>query len=180
MLDEVERHDRQERSEAGPEDELGHEQRHDGTPLAEPAQRTVAGAGIGEPEAMDRHPSRSPRTIPAMSPTTLALVGLVALLVLIPTRRLQLAGWRRESLTTYFLAVWLMGVAVAAMPAPARFLIPLLLVAYLAPFVTLRDGLDRLLGRPRVDRGKAGPADGGSADPRRPMKDVTPPDERDR
>lgn len=112
-----------------------------------------------------------------MSPTTLALVGLVALLVLIPTRRLQLAGWRRESLATYFVAVWLLGAAVAAMPSPARFLIPLLLVAYLAPFVTLRDGLDRLLGRPRVDRGGPGPTDGPSAD-RPPMKDVTPPDER--
>jgi hypothetical protein len=122
-----------------------------------------------------------------MSPTTLALVGLVALLVLIPTRRLQLAGWRRESLTTYYLAVWLLGAVVAAMPAPARFLIPLLLVAYLAPFVTLRDGLDRLLGRPRVDRGGAGdgdepvgdgPADGRTAEGRPPIKDVTPPADR--
>ncbi len=102
-----------------------------------------------------------------MSPTTIALVGLVALLVLIPTRRLQLAGWRRQSLTTYFLAVWLLGVLVAAVPSPARFLVPLLIVAYLAPFVTLRDGLGRLLGRPRGD----------STADRTPMKDVTPPDE---
>ena len=114
-----------------------------------------------------------------MSPTTIAVVGLVALLVLIPTRRLQLAGWRRQPLTTYFLAVWVLGTAVAAVPAPSRFLIPLLLVAYLAPFVTLRDGLDRLRGRPRVDRGSPGPTGGESAGPRRPMKDVTPPDERE-
>ncbi|HSO30504.1 MAG TPA: hypothetical protein VLS28_11425 [Candidatus Sulfomarinibacteraceae bacterium] len=114
-----------------------------------------------------------------MSPTTIALVGLVALLVLIPTRRLQLAGWRRESLTAYYLTVWLLGAVVAAMPSPARFLIPLLLVAYLAPFVTLRDGLDRLLGRPRVDRGAGGGGDGrGGIEDRPPMKDVTPPTDR--
>ncbi len=113
-----------------------------------------------------------------MSPTSIALAGLVALLVLIPTRRLQLAGWRRESMTTYFVAVWLLGTAVAAIPTPAKFLIPLLLVAYLAPFVTLRDGLDRLLGRPRVDRGAPGPTAGGPAEPR-PMKDVTPPEDPD-
>lgn len=119
-----------------------------------------------------------------MTPTAIALVGLVALLVLIPTRRLQLAGWRRESLTAYFLAVWLLGAAVAVMPSPARFLIPLLLVAYLAPFVTLRDGLAKLLGRP-PDSGGSGPGGGGGsgatrADSRaeRPtVKDVTPPDQ---
>jgi len=110
-----------------------------------------------------------------MSPVTIAIVGLVALLVLIPTRRLQLAGWRRESLTTYFLTVWLLGTLVAVLPGPARFLVPILLVAYLAPFVTLRDGLNRLLGRPRVDRG-GGNGDGAN---RPPAKDVTPREQRD-
>jgi hypothetical protein len=110
-----------------------------------------------------------------MSPTVVLLVGLVALLVLIPTRRLQLAGWKRESLATYYFALLLLGAVVAVMRAPATFLVPILIVAYLAPFVTLRDGLDRLLGRPPapdhpVDR---------PAEPR-PMKDVTPPDSRDR
>ncbi len=108
-----------------------------------------------------------------MSPTSIALVGLVAILVLLPTRRLQLAGWRRESLATYFLAVWLLGAVVAAMPSPARFLIPLLLVAYLAPFVTLRDGLDRIVGRPRVDRGSSGRTSDEPAQPWPTMKDVT-------
>lgn len=117
-----------------------------------------------------------------MSPTTILLVGIIALLVLIPTRRLQLAGWRRESLTTYFLAVWLLGAVVAAIPGPARFLVPFLIVAYLAPFVTLRDGLDRLMGRPPRSGGSAGgrvePPDGAPDEPR-PMKNVTPPDARD-
>ena len=111
-----------------------------------------------------------------MSPATLLLVGLVALLVLIPTRRLQLAGWKREALTTYYLAVWLLGFVVAALPAPARFLLPILIVAYLAPFVTVRDGFDRLLGRPR----RPGPGSVGGPTEPRPMKDVTPPEQRER
>lgn len=110
-----------------------------------------------------------------MSPTTILLVGLVALLVLIPTRRLQLAGWTRQSLTTYFLALWLLGAVVAVMRAPATFLVPILIVAYLAPFVTLRDGIDRLLGRPR----RPGAPVDGHAEPR-PVKDVTPPEPPDR
>jgi len=113
-----------------------------------------------------------------MSWTTILLVGLVALLVLIPTRRLQLAGWKRESLTTYYLAVWLLGSVVAAMPAPARFLVPFLIVAYIAPFVTVRDGIDRLLGRPPRPRPGPDPVDG--PDEHRPMKDVTPPEPRER
>jgi hypothetical protein len=111
-----------------------------------------------------------------MSPTTVLLVGIVALLVLIPTRRLMVAGWKRESLTAYFVAVWVLGAAVAVMRAPATFLVPILIVAYLAPFVTLRDGIDRLLGRPRRPDGD--PVDAPA--PPRPMKDVTPPDQRDR
>jgi hypothetical protein len=113
-----------------------------------------------------------------MSPTAVLLVGLVALLVLIPTRRLQLAGWKREALTTYYLAVWLLGSVVAAIPAPARFLVPILIVAYLAPFVTVRDGIDRLLGRPPSPGPDPGPV-GRPAEPR-PMKDVTPPEQRER
>ncbi|HEX4898257.1 MAG TPA: hypothetical protein VFV53_07870 [Candidatus Limnocylindrales bacterium] len=112
-----------------------------------------------------------------MSWTTILLVGLVALLVLIPTRRLQLAGWTRESLTTYYLAVWLLGSAVAV-SGPARFLVPFLIVAYIAPFVTVRDGIDRLLGRPPRPVPGSDPV-GGPAEPR-PMKDVTPPEPRDR
>jgi len=131
---------------------------------------------------MEAHPSRSPRTIRQVSPTTLLLVGIVALLVLLPTRRLQLAGWSRQNLTLYFLGMWALGALVAALPAPARFLIPILLVAYLAPFVTLREGLDRLMGRPPRSRGdipgSGGPGGGGDAPP--PIKNVTPPDERAR
>ncbi len=76
-----------------------------------------------------------------------ALVAAIALLVLIPTRRLFLVGWSGRSLWTYFLGVVALGVVVAELRAPARFLIPILVVAYIAPFVTARDGVRRLLGR---------------------------------
>jgi hypothetical protein len=112
-------------------------------------------------------------------PALLALVGVLALLVLIPTRRLYLAGWRGWPLLAYFLLVLGMGIGVAELRGPARFLVPLLVVAYLAPFVTAREGVARLHGR----GGQGGEGDRDTDDgegPRRPPKDVTPPDERDR
>lgn len=120
------------------------------------------------------HGGPSPRVaaydqgVPAVS---LAIAFAVALVVLIPTRRLRLAGWSRAALTAYFLAVWLLGFAVAVVPAPARFLVPVLLVAYLAPFVTIRAGIDRLLGS-RHPTPPPGP-------PRPPMKNVTPVDSQE-
>jgi len=119
-----------------------------------------------------------------MPTTTIALAGLIALLVLLPTRRLYLAGLGRNGLLAYYVVVWLLGVAVAAYPAPARFLVPFLLIAYLAPFVTLREGLGRLLGRPPGDLPpRRSPPGGrpprGPTEPRRPVKNVTPPDQRE-
>ncbi len=107
-------------------------------------------------------------------PAVLALIGVLALLVLIPTRRLYLAGWRGWSLVGYFAVVLAMGLLVAELRGPARFLVPILVIAYLAPFVTARAGIARLLGR--------GGGDGVGTeldDERRPPpKDVTPPDQR--
>ena len=106
-------------------------------------------------------------------PTIVLVTGLiVGLMVLIPTRRLQLAGWGQRALTGYFVAVWLLGVAVALVPLPARFLVPILLVACVAPFISIRAGIDRLLGG-RRRRGTAEPT-------RPPMKNVTPPGSPDR
>lgn len=109
---------------------------------------------------------------PGVSPLTLSVAGLVALLVLIPTRRLYLAGWSQGALATYFVSVWLLGTVIGLLPSPARLLVPVLLVAYLAPFVTARSGLARLFGRPPAVR--TGPP----PEPP-PIKDVTPPDERE-
>lgn len=121
-----------------------------------------------------------------MSPAGLALAGLAALLALIPTRRLYLAGWSRNGVLTYWLTLTVIAFAVAVMPSPARFLVPFLIVVYLMPFVTLRTGLDRVrdrLGLPastaRAGRpGSAPPGAPTGPDGPRPMKDVTPPDER--
>jgi hypothetical protein len=81
-----------------------------------------------------------------MAPGPLALVLVIGLLALVPTRRLHRFGWSAGTVGVYFVALWILGV-VAASGGPGRILVPVLLVAWLAPFVTVRDGLDRLLGR---------------------------------
>jgi len=107
-----------------------------------------------------------------VGPQTIALALLIALLVLIPTRRLSLAGASRRTLTVYFVSLWLLALIAATFSGPVRLLLPILLVVYLAPFVTLGQGFERLRGR-----------FGGRFDPwlRRepepPVKDVTPPDD---
>ncbi len=102
--------------------------------------------------------------IPA--PWFLALALVVALVVLLPARRLQLGGLSGRAIGIYVLFVWALGMAVIVRPGVTRFLIPILLVAYIAPFVA---GPDRIARFNR--RGRRGP-------PARPMKDVTPPTER--
>lgn len=108
-----------------------------------------------------------------MSPQTILIAGVVALLVLIPSRRLWVTGRSRDTVTAYFLLVWLLGTVAATVPSTSRFLIPVLLVAFVVPFVTWRQGLDRVFGRragPGGGREPAGPAE------RPPMKNVTPPE----
>ena len=95
-----------------------------------------------------------------MSPTTIALALLLALLVLVPTRRLAQGGARRETLTLYFLGLWLLSAFVVVAGGP-RILLALVLLAYVAPFVTLGAGFAAL-------RQRFAP---------RQVKDVTPPDE---
>ena len=82
-------------------------------------------------------------------PALLAIGILIALLVLLPARRLHLAGFSREVVAVYMLGVWALAMVLAIRPLLIRVLIPILVVLYLAPFVTA---------------------------PGRPMKNVTPPD----
>jgi hypothetical protein len=94
-------------------------------------------------------------------PPVLALIILVAgLLGLIPVWRLRAAAWPSRWLAIawagYALAIFL---AIRA-PIATRFLVPILVLAYVAPFVA---GPERLA---RVVRGRA--------DPPRPVIDVTP------
>jgi hypothetical protein len=157
---------------------------------------------------MDSAPTAGPpssrpyhRRVPSYA--LVALVGAIALLVLIPTRRLFLIGWSGRSLWTYFLGVVVLGLVVAELRAPARYLIPILVIAYIAPFVTARDGVRRLLGRtpvggqvrvrradaptlpepPRVvrddDREAAAARPVGPSEPREQSPDTGPPDDEE-
>lgn len=119
------------------------------------------------------------RIIPDMpSLASVFLVVAIGLLVMIPTRRLFLAGWSPGALAAYFLGVLALGLFVAELRGPARYLIPILVVAYLAPFVTTRAGLARLRGRMRDRPGTSDGATGSNGSPgRRPdPKNVTPRD----
>jgi hypothetical protein len=121
---------------------------------------------VGEPGRPDR-PRPSCPYHRAVSPLLLlALVGVLALVMVIPTRRLYLAGWSQQALLAYYVAMLTLAVAAAVVRGPARFLVPILIIGFLAPFVTLGPGLDRLLGR------KPPPLP-----PQPRIKDVTPPTE---
>ena len=100
------------------------------------------------------------------------IIGLslvLGLLVLLPARRLQLAGLSGRAIGLYAIVLWLAGFALVVRPLGARFLVPIALLAYIAPFVAAPEVVGRILrrGRPRA------PLD----PPRPPMKDVTPPDD---
>jgi hypothetical protein len=76
------------------------------------------------------------------------LVLVVAAVVLaVPLRRLYLDGRSRSAILTYAVVLLALAVAVTEFRPLARYLLPALFLVYLAPFVTWRGGLDRLLGR---------------------------------
>ena len=102
-------------------------------------------------------------------PWLLALGLVVGLLVLLPARRLQLAGLAPRTIGLLALTLWALAMLVALSPGGARVLIPILLVAYLAPFVAAPDRIARVLRR----GGGAGRPPGGEGPP---MKNVTPPE----
>jgi hypothetical protein len=93
----------------------------------------------------------------------LLLIAIIGLLVLIPTRRLFLAGWSPSALTAYFLVVAVLALFVAELRGPARYLIPILVIAYIAPFITARDGIARL--RNRISGVPPAPRDGSGSGP---------------
>ena len=94
-------------------------------------------------------------------PWLLALALGLGLLVLIPARRLRATGLSRGSVGLYVLVIWGLAVFVAIRPGATRIVIPLLLLAYLAPFIAGPDVLGRVLRRRRSPP---------------PIKNVTPPD----
>ena len=90
--------------------------------------------------------------IATMSAVLLAMVLVATLLALIPVWRLHGAGWPPRWLlvawTGYAIAIFL------AMRAPlaTRFLIPILVLAYVAPFVAGPERLSRVARRPTEPR----------------------------
>ena len=92
------------------------------------------------PSAADRGPhdgldsaAYHQRVLPG--PALLAVAIALGLLVLLPGRRLQLAGFAARSIGLYALVLWGLAFFLAVRPVAARFMVPILLVAYLAPFV---------------------------------------------
>jgi hypothetical protein len=109
---------------------------------------------------------------PAMSPTLLALGLLIGLLTLIPARRLFVAGWSSGTIAGYYLVLCLLAMLVLTVPGRTRFLVPVILIGWVLPFVTFRAGLDRLLGRRNSPPNP-------SAGVRPPARNVTPPETRE-
>jgi hypothetical protein len=109
---------------------------------------------------------------PEMLPTPVLLIlGLVlAFVVLVPARRLQLAGFAGRTVGLYALVLWALAFFLAIRPAATRFLIPILLVAYIAPFVVAPDRLGRI-----VRRGRGTPPIDPPGGSKPPIKNVTPP-----
>jgi hypothetical protein len=105
------------------------------------------------------------------APALIAVGLVIALLVLLPARRLQHAGFGSRSIGSYALCLWGLAFLLAIRPGATRFLIPILLIAYLAPFVVAPERLGRI-----VRRGGQGGRGDGDDPPKPPMKNVTPPD----
>lgn len=97
------------------------------------------------------------------APWLLALALALGLIVLIPARRLQLAGLSGRVTGAYAGFLWLLGMVIAIRPVGLRITLPILLIAYLAPFVAGPERVARALSRGRIEPP--------------PMKNVTPPDE---
>jgi hypothetical protein len=103
-----------------------------------------------------------------LSPVLLALALVLALIVLLPARRLQLAGLSGRVIGLYAVCVWALAFFLAIRPVAAKFLIPILIIAWVAPFIVAPERVAGLVRRVR------GPRD---EPPHPPMKNVTPPDD---
>lgn len=99
---------------------------------------------------------------PGVNPALIALLLVAALVALLPVWRLRIAGWSRGALVTAWL-LYALGIFLAVRFAgPMRFLLPILVVAYVAPFIVGPERLARVLRRhPQPEPP--------------PIKDVTPP-----
>jgi hypothetical protein len=117
-------------------------------------------------------------------PAMLAIALGLGLIVLLPARRLQLAGLSSRVIGGYAAALWVLAFLLAVRPLMLRFLLPILVIAYVAPFVVapgrVAQAIARAQGRTGSPRPR-GPGAGSGRDiaddpPRPPIKNVTPPD----
>ncbi len=98
-----------------------------------------------------------------MTPALIALVLATGLLALVPTRRLAQRSASLGLVTGWYLSTFALLAGLELVPPLARVAIPLLLVLVVAPWIDVRAGIDRLLGRPAKVR-------------RPPPRNVTPPE----
>ena len=98
-----------------------------------------------------------PYDLRVLPPLVIGLALLLALVVLPPARRLQLAGLSQGWIGTYAAVVWVLAMVVALIPG-GRFLFPIALLAWVGPFIVAPERLGRVLrGGPR---GRSGPGPG--------------------
>jgi hypothetical protein len=81
-----------------------------------------------------------------MSPAFILTILVACLLALIPVWRLRIAGWPAGSLFTAWVIYAVALLVIVRFPGPFRFLLPILVVALLAPFVAGPERLSRVLG----------------------------------
>jgi hypothetical protein len=98
-----------------------------------------------------------------VTPALIAVLLATGLLALLPTWRLAQRSTGPWLVATWYLATWVLLVGLFLAPGLARLTIPLLLVLAAAPWIDVRAGVDRLLGRPPRVR-------------RPPPRNVTPPE----
>ena len=105
------------------------------------------------------------------APGLLAIGLVLALVVLLPAKRLQLGGVSSRLIGLYAVCLWALAFLLVVRPVAARFLVPILIVAYIAPFVVAPGRVAAIVRRrPGARRDPPPP----------PMKNVTPPDDASR
>ena len=96
----------------------------------------------------------------AMTPALIAMLLIAMFLALIPVWRLHVADWPASWLFTMWVIYAVGSVVGLRFPGPFRLILPILVLAYVAPFVAGPERLSRLLN----GRGRGG----------RPVINVTP------
>ena len=83
-----------------------------------------------------------------MSPVLLAIALVLFVVLLAPAGRLRQSGWPAQAAAAYLAVMILLGLVVAELPGPARYVVPIMVLAYVTPFVAARMGFNR----PRIPR----------------------------